>query len=431
MFCCINNFQKVIMLNSIHSPRGKSFVSSSSDHVSGQESRILWEKAQQYSNCYCEKLNLTRADFEVVRRNTPPRQTGELEAHYMLKGRGFLFVTIRNKHFRLIVCNTNGHYYGGDWKDLIQVLCTNDSTINQIAGIGNTFINVITEQWHQLLLDELQGDLIIDLKKRISAVTSRNLRLWKQVKQHSNEICSRLEIGNRDLPNIKSSLVSNKLSIAPSSSDYEEEGFQFTLDNKKFKLDVYKTSGHSYGGDWENLVQVFCTNDASLNESTGGGPTLVNVIAEQWHRLFLDGPQNAILMDLKKQISDGTSRNMRLWNTLQEHSAEICKRLSITCPDSQDIESGLAKRLGVMPSRLPFQNKDFHVTIEDKIFSVFVDRTCGLNYGGNWKILIQVICINDASLNESTGGGTSLVSVIAEQWHRSLLNKLEALVIDP
>lgn len=371
--------------------------------------RLLWEKVQEHSDRYYKHLGFTRTNFEVVKNNPIPSDTEEQKS----KCSGFLTVTINDKQFSFNVYLINGRKYGGDWKHLIQVFCTNDPKINQITEVTHDFINVISEQWHQLLLEALQGELIVNLKNRISTVNSRNVELWKKVVQRSDEICKWLEITNKDLSLIKDGL---------------KKSFQFTLDDKNFSLDIHRTSGFKYGADWKDMIQVICT-DPSLNESLGGGTTFINAVSEKWHRLLLDDPQNGILLEFKTLISNVVSKSFRLWAKVQDHSDEICKRLGITSTEKEEMVRDLAKRLGVSPSQLAYPDNNYKITIENKIFLIFVKDTYGEIDGGRWKCLIQVNCDNDKSINEKTRGGTTSICVISEQWHQSLLAKLEAMVI--
>ena len=392
---------------------------SSSSTLTVQNERMLWEQTKQHSHDYCQTLGLSAEDLEVIDKNKLSIECRDAKDK---QRKGFLFLTISGKEFWVDVRHISGRKYASaGWERLIQVLCLNDSSVNTVLG-GNWESYCINDQWHKEVLNELQGGVASDVRNRICAVTDRNIRLWKLAQNRSNDLCGLLGIAKKDLSWMRSCFGFAKSNF----SDDCDGPYQFSIQDKKFKLSVDLTSGANYGGGWEYLVQVTCSNDPTVNEAIGGGTTLVNVVAEQWHRLFLDDAHREIFVRLKNQISDIASKNERIWKEVQQRSDAICVVLGCSGKDYKTMERCLpAKRLATIPRCFAYVDRALVCRVNEKEFFVCVANTYGLNYGDKWKNLMQVVCVNDESLNESIGGGTAFVNVIAEDWHQAFLDALK------
>jgi hypothetical protein len=126
------------------------------------------------------------------------------------------------------------------------------------------------------------------------------------------------------------------------------------------------------------------------------------------------------------QISTNRSRNEQAWSLVQQRSDDICAVLGCTSSDFEIMERYLPeKKFVTIPRCFLPTDKGFACRIDEKEFVLCVMRTYGVQYGGEWKNLMQVFCVNDKSLNQSIGGGTAFVTVIAENWHQAFLDKLK------
>lgn len=110
------------------------------------------------------------------------------------------------------------------------------------------------------------------------------------------------------------------------------------------------------------------------------------------------------------------------------HTKAYCKLFSFSKKDLK-YKDRLASR-GIEESKFPTwmerDDKDrVIVKVEDKQFCFSVKHTAR-SIGKEWKDTLQVICLSDKELNESTGYGTCFINVLTEEWHQKLLDFLTA-----
>lgn len=375
--------------------------------ASMQNSLAVWESAKQHSSDICNRLALDSHDLDFIQRNN---------ICCVADGdRGFLSFVVSGKEFRVFITHVADPSSKYKRERLLQTICINDNRLNKTCLVSTPVITSISEEWHALLLKQLPDDAAAYVREKISALRAKQVNLWQQARQRSADICRLLEVSKNDLERIKVCLVAK---LFPSGS------FEFELHDKKFRFTVDRVCGCIYGGSWECLIQAACTNDASLNTSTGGGTTLVTVIDEKWHHLFMQEVNRHLFDAIKKCISDATMSMERLWQQVLQHSDDISVALHCSKDNNKALEDLVC--LKQLPTTaLAFTGeKVYSCTVENKEFAI-----CRLSTycGSSWVKMIQVICLNDASLNQSIGGGTSFVNVITESWHQKLVERLKIL----
>lgn len=249
----------------------------------------------------------------------------------------------------------------------------------------------------------------------VSAQTT--LALWEQAKQHSNDYCKQLALTSEDLEFIQR----NNLSCAPDG----QKGFlSFVVSGKEFRVLVTRVSGRDYNETWRWVLQEICISDNKINRSFGTSNTSITCVSDDWHGLLLKQlPEDAAVV-LRKKISGLMAKQANLWEQAKLRSADICQLLEVSKQDLPRIRACLVSESDKCPSG------SFDCTIEGKNFRFTIDRVCGSLYGGSWEMVIQAACTSDASLNERIGGGTTLVSVIDEQWHRMLIQESNRHLFD-
>jgi hypothetical protein len=63
-------------------------------------------------------------------------------------------------------------------------------------------------------------------------------------------------------------------------------------------------------------------------------------------------------------------------------------------------------------------------TVEDKTFALFVKHVCAVDYGVGWVNCVMAVCMDDESLNETAGHGTTMITALTQEWHDKAITKL-------
>jgi len=80
---------------------------------------------------------------------------------------------------------------------------------------------------------------------------------------------------------------------------------------------------------------------------------------------------------------------------------------------------------GMYPDKTSLTNiSKLGIEADGQNFTLVVKHVCGIPYGGEWTKVIMAICSSDDSLNESTGGGTTLINVLPQPWHEAVIRNL-------
>lgn len=134
---------------------------------------------------------------------------------------------------------------------------------------------------------------------------------------------------------------------------------------------------------------------------------------------------NKIVESLHRSITSARYEKERLYETMLNHSEEYKEALELAPDDVKELED-MQRRTGMYPSSKDMAEQGF-LTFEVKgeEFAFYVKNVCGCPYGGEWSIEILTTCISNSSLNTETGGGTTLIGVIPEDYHKALLEKIK------
>src|SRR3989344_1550467 len=103
---------------------------------------------------------------------------------------------------------------------------------------------------------------------------------------HSSGYKRALELSQSDLKDLEH-IQTQPSTIYPSLQNYQ--GFvSLEVKGERFILSVRHVAGHQYGGQWSDEIMAVCATNADLNEESGGGTSLINVIPPEYHRAIID-----------------------------------------------------------------------------------------------------------------------------------------------
>jgi hypothetical protein len=229
----------------------------------------MWNQTLQHSNEYINALSLSKADMETIRL-FPEELTIEIE----------------DKIFSLSMSTVCGSDYGASWKEMILCICKNDETLNIHTGFGTCFINFISDEWHQKLMQHLTEDFKNDVRQQINDLRTSNDTLWKSVSSHSQEYKNILALSKDDLE-ILETFVQDFSGAYPSIHDHSEACFlSLEVEGTHFNFFVKNTCCCDYGASWEMLIQV-ASSDKTLNTHVGRGTCLINTIPDESHQKLI------------------------------------------------------------------------------------------------------------------------------------------------
>lgn len=388
------------------------------ERLEKEADRSLWNRVNDHSEKYCENLGrLLPKDIEFI-SGFIQGHTGHYPSLKDLMNAPFLTFTIEGKNFSLYAKHTCASDYKDNsnknsWVETIQVGCSNDPFLNTSTGRGTSLINGISPEWHEKLLkelnkkvEELNKEVKLLLRERISSISSRNSIIWAQVTANSEAYYKNLGLLKNDFDLVNKYIQTDRGSF-PSLKDHMEAGFfKLTVGNKRFSFYTHTTCGIAYGGNWKETIQVGCSNDDSLNASTGRGTGLINMIqiSPKEHQDLLEGLEKA-KKKLRERIDSIPSEQEKLRNQAIKDSKIYCKQLGLKPELLKHIED-------------IFRDAFLTVTMEDKEFSFYVRNVLK---GDQLIKTIQVYC-NDESLNISM---REAANVIPSELHQSLLEELE------
>ena len=130
---------------------------------------------------------------------------------------------------------------------------------------------------------------------------------------------------------------------------------------------------------------------------------------------------------VRGKITSARTKAENLWPSVSTHSREYMNRLGLSYDELEKLEE-TQKITGEMYPTIEDKGRNgfLTITIEGKTFALIVKNVCAHSYGANgWVYCIFAICVNDPSLNTSTGNGTALITAISEEWHRKLVAQLD------
>ena len=133
----------------------------------------------------------------------------------------------------------------------------------------------------------------------------------------------------------------------------------------------------------------------------------------------------SFIQKVRQKIEAVVNQEQSVWNAFTQHSSAYMRVLELE-PKDLEVLKREHGRGSMYPDLKETASKGFlQVTIGGKQFSLSVKNVCGAEYGGRWTESILAICTSDPSMNESVGSGTTLISVISEEWHERLVKRLE------
>ena len=128
---------------------------------------------------------------------------------------------------------------------------------------------------------------------------------------------------------------------------------------------------------------------------------------------------------MRRMIDEINKREQAIWHAFLGHSEEYMEALGLNTDELEVLERGAQKRTSVYPDLVETGGKGFlKFTIEEEEFALAVKHVCGCPYGGKWTESIMAVCISNRNLNDSVGGGTTLINVLPEDWHRKIIHHL-------
>lgn len=363
------------------------------------------------SELYSNSLGLGSRDLDHIESFMQERFSQMPDIEECSK-KGFLKITIEGKEFTLFAHHTHLAHCG--WTYIVSAVCINDSSLNLRTGRGSTLVNIVPEFWKEAIANGLRS-CRKDLQEHLKKSKLINEAVWTILEERSEELCNALNLSERDFNVIENHLQRNN-----------EGSFLFvTIDKIRLALTVQNTCGAPYGRSWKRFTHVICLSDPSLNFSIGRGTTALNILrSKELHQSLLDKIREHNIQDSLSELIDSTrERVVSIWQATCRFSDALCKEFNLGKRDLEWIQENLQTRTGSMYLLETARHGFLSVTLNNKIFNLFVTHTCGAPYGGKWRYLIQAACMNDGSLNNTAGGGTTLINAISNHWLETLLLK--------
>ena|SRR3990167_2968450 len=128
--------------------------------------------------------------------------------------------------------------------------------------------------------------------------------------------------------------------------------------------------------------------------------------------------------EVRRKLDEIKAREASIWGAFLSHSRDYMDALRLSLEDLEVLERA-KERGSIYPDVAEHGARGFlQVEVEGESFSLTVSHICGLHYGGSWQTLLFSVCLSNPELNESVGGGTTLITVVPEEWHRKILSRL-------
>ena len=127
---------------------------------------------------------------------------------------------------------------------------------------------------------------------------------------------------------------------------------------------------------------------------------------------------------IKNKIDTTKKEERLLWHKTSSHSTDYVQVLQLDKEDLQVIERSQG-RAGIYPSLEDWATIGvLHLDIDGERFALFVKNVCACSYGENWEYRMMAVCESNASLNTEIGYGTTLISIVPDEWHQKILKHL-------
>ena len=134
--------------------------------------------------------------------------------------------------------------------------------------------------------------------------------------------------------------------------------------------------------------------------------------------------RDSIKNQVRRQLEEQKEINRSLYNGFISHSSAYKRALELNQVDLEDLDRIQTRPSGIYPS---LQDHQGFVSLEVKNerFILCVRHVAGHQYGGSWSDEIMAVCATNAEHNRECGAGTSLISVIPDEYHSAIINHIK------
>lgn len=138
-------------------------------------------------------------------------------------------------------------------------------------------------------------------------------------------------------------------------------------------------------------------------------------------------PESFYGRKLREDLKTLRIRQSSLWNKAVLHSQQYEKALGITEKDLEEIEQLQVSPVSMNPSIEDLGEAGFlKIPVENEWFGLRAENVCGVAYDNKWSRMIYAICVSNKEINVlHVGSGTTLITIIAKDWHDKLMDILE------
>lgn len=309
----------------------------------------------RHSSAYKLALDLTDCRCEFINMMQPILKDGFFQCYL-------------DEH--LITCFIKRPYWKSRWHYLVQVSCCGNTNECELGVF-------VSEDLHQKLLIHF-SKIADQLYQYIDETYKARYIMWSQVVSNSYDYIAALDLQSTDLEIIMDHLQDN-----------DSYFLRVHLENLVFDFHVNNVNGYSYGDtpsiSWEDLIQVVCSSDQTLNTSCGN----ITKVPDEWH--------------------------IKLVDELSCHSAALRQKISDAYQSACDLWNLAVQRSQIYEKMFPMKCNEF-LTLNE--FTVKRKLVCGLSYGDLWKEL-TMIQGDDETLHK--GRGTTHITVLTEECHHKIL----------
>ncbi|OGN01868.1 MAG: hypothetical protein A3B91_04800 [Candidatus Yanofskybacteria bacterium RIFCSPHIGHO2_02_FULL_41_29] len=128
---------------------------------------------------------------------------------------------------------------------------------------------------------------------------------------------------------------------------------------------------------------------------------------------------------VRQMVREVVNQEQAIWNSFLTHSSDYMEVLGLSTAELEVLERGRQRRSSMYPSLEETGEKGFiQFMVEGEEFALAVKHVCGAPYGGSWMDSVMAVCLSNPILNTQVGGGTTLISVVPEEWHSKILQHL-------
>lgn len=129
------------------------------------------------------------------------------------------------------------------------------------------------------------------LRRKLDESKERESSLFQRFLEHSEDYVAELRMTPDDVKRLERMQKISGI-MYPTAEDYFSAAIvRVMVEDREFAILAKTVNCHDYGEfsakeGWKLLLEAI-SSDSDLNESTGKGTTLINVIPEEWHRKLL------------------------------------------------------------------------------------------------------------------------------------------------